>query len=118
NLPGKSREREARFNSGRPGAPPGPYHCPHARRTVGHLGIRHRQRHLAGFGPDRDRHRDQRGWRAVHGHAERGPRVVTQTLNVSGNSPYVYAFAASTLMAAYVMYGFDSAAELSEETSE
>ncbi|HJT02024.1 MAG TPA: amino acid permease [Pseudonocardiaceae bacterium] len=51
-------------------------------------------------------------------HAERGPGVVTHTLNVSGNSPYIYAFLASTLMAAYVMYGFDSAAELSEETSE
>lgn len=51
-------------------------------------------------------------------HAERGPGVVTQTLNVSGNSPYLYAFLASTLMAAYVMYGFDSAAELSEETTE
>ncbi|HXT46899.1 MAG TPA: amino acid permease [Pseudonocardiaceae bacterium] len=51
-------------------------------------------------------------------HTERGPGVVTQTLNVSGDSPYVYAFLASTLMAAYVMYGFDSAAELSEETSE
>ena len=54
----------------------------------------------------------------LFGHAERGPAVVTQTLNVSGNSPYVYAFLASTLMAAYVMYGFDSAAELSEETNE
>ncbi|MCA1822108.1 MAG: amino acid permease, partial [Pseudonocardia sp.] len=54
----------------------------------------------------------------LFGHAERGPGVVTHTLNVSGNSPYVYAFLASTLMAAYVMYGFDSAAELSEETSE
>jgi urea carboxylase system permease len=51
-------------------------------------------------------------------HPERGPGVVTQTLNVSGDRPYVYAFLASTLMAAYVMYGFDSAAELSEETSE
>jgi urea carboxylase system permease len=51
-------------------------------------------------------------------HAERGPGVVTHTLNVSGNSPYLYAFLASTLMAAYVMYGFDSAAELSEETTE
>ncbi|MEO7196642.1 MAG: amino acid permease [Pseudonocardiaceae bacterium] len=54
----------------------------------------------------------------LFGHAERGPRVVTKTLNVSGNSPYLYAFLASTLMAAYVMYGFDSAAELSEETSQ
>ncbi|MGH3854528.1 MAG: amino acid permease [Pseudonocardiaceae bacterium] len=54
----------------------------------------------------------------LFGHAERGPGVVTKTLNVSGNSPYLYAFLASTLMAAYVMYGFDSAAELSEETSQ
>jgi urea carboxylase system permease len=54
----------------------------------------------------------------LFGHAERGPGVVTQTLNVSGNSPYLYAFLASTLMAAYVMYGFDSAAELSEETTQ
>jgi urea carboxylase system permease len=53
----------------------------------------------------------------LFGHAQRGPGVVTKTLNVSGNSPYLYAFLASTLMAAYVMYGFDSAAELSEETS-
>jgi urea carboxylase system permease len=54
----------------------------------------------------------------LFGHAQRGPGVVTKTLNVSGNSPYLYAFLASTLMAAYVMYGFDSAAELSEETSQ
>lgn len=54
----------------------------------------------------------------LFGHAQRGPGVVTMTLNVSGNSPYLYAFLASTLMAAYVMYGFDSAAELSEETSQ
>ncbi|MFN2479750.1 MAG: amino acid permease [Pseudonocardiaceae bacterium] len=53
----------------------------------------------------------------LFGHAQRGPEVVTKTLNVSGNSPYLYAFLASTLMAAYVMYGFDSAAELSEETA-
>jgi urea carboxylase system permease len=53
----------------------------------------------------------------LFGHAERGPGVVTETLNVSGNSPYLYAFLASTLMAAYVMYGFDSAAELAEETT-
>lgn len=54
----------------------------------------------------------------LFGHAERGPGVVTETLNVNGNSPYLYAFLASTLMAAYVMYGFDSAAELSEETTQ
>lgn len=53
----------------------------------------------------------------LFGHAQRGPGVVTKTLDVSGNSPYLYAFLASTLMAAYVMYGFDSAAELSEETA-
>ena len=53
----------------------------------------------------------------LFGHAQRGPGIVTKTLNVSGNSPYLYAFLASTLMAAYVMYGFDSAAELSEETA-
>jgi urea carboxylase system permease len=52
----------------------------------------------------------------LFGHAKRGPAVVVQTAGVSGNSPYLYAFLASTLMAAYVMYGFDSAAELSEET--
>jgi urea carboxylase system permease len=52
----------------------------------------------------------------LFGHAQRGPAVVVQTAGVSGNSPYLYAFLASTLMAAYVMYGFDSAAELSEET--
>ncbi|MGH3710153.1 MAG: amino acid permease [Pseudonocardiaceae bacterium] len=51
----------------------------------------------------------------LFGHAERGPGVVTETL---GNSPYLPAFLASTLMAAYVMYGFDSAAELSEETTQ
>jgi urea carboxylase system permease len=54
----------------------------------------------------------------LFGHAERGPGVVTETLDVHGNSPYLYAFLASTLMAAYVMYGFDSAAELSEETAQ
>jgi urea carboxylase system permease len=46
-------------------------------------------------------------------HAERGPAVVFRT---NGESPYVYGFLASALMAAYVMYGFDSAGELSEET--
>jgi urea carboxylase system permease len=46
-------------------------------------------------------------------HAERGPSVVLQT---NGDKPYIWAFLASALMAAYVMYGFDSAGELSEET--
>jgi urea carboxylase system permease len=46
-------------------------------------------------------------------HAERGPGVVMRT---SGDRPYIWAFLASALMATYVMYGFDSAGELSEET--
>jgi amino acid transporter len=54
----------------------------------------------------------------LFGHLERGPAVVTETLNVSGDSPYLYAFLTSMLIAAYVMYGFDSAAELSEETTQ
>ncbi|MEU5879794.1 amino acid permease [Spirillospora sp. NPDC047279] len=47
--------------------------------------------------------------------SERGPGVVTDT-GAAGGDGYVWAFLASALMAAYVMYGFDSAAELSEET--
>lgn len=50
--------------------------------------------------------------------AERGPGVVARTGGAGGGSGYVWAFLASALMAAYVMYGFDSAAELSEETKE
>lgn len=51
-------------------------------------------------------------------HAVRGPGVVFQTNGVQGNGSYVFPFLASMLMAAYVMYGFDSAAELSEETND
>jgi urea carboxylase system permease len=51
-------------------------------------------------------------------HAHRGPEVVFQTNGVEGDGPYVWPFLASMLMAAYVMYGFDSAAELSEETND
>lgn len=51
-------------------------------------------------------------------HAQRGPEVVFQTNGVEGDGPYVFPFLASMLMAAYVMYGFDSAAELSEETND
>jgi urea carboxylase system permease len=51
-------------------------------------------------------------------HTERGPAVVTQTNGVQGGGPYLLPFLASMLMAAYVMYGFDSAAELSEETND
>src|ERR1700712_1879300 len=49
-------------------------------------------------------------------HSERGPAVVNETNGVQGNGSYLWPLLASALMAAYVMYGFDSAAELSEET--
>jgi urea carboxylase system permease len=51
-------------------------------------------------------------------HAQRGPGVILHTGGVEGTGSYVWPFFASMLMAAYVMYGFDSAAELSEETSD
>jgi urea carboxylase system permease len=51
-------------------------------------------------------------------HVVRGPAVVFQTNGVQGDGSYVGPFLASMLMAAYVMYGFDSAAELSEETND
>ncbi|GGK49627.1 amino acid permease [Nocardia camponoti] len=47
--------------------------------------------------------------------AERGPRVVLDTATAVPG-PYWAAFLVSGLMAAYVMVGFDSAGELSEET--
>jgi urea carboxylase system permease len=49
-------------------------------------------------------------------HSVRGPGVVLHTNGVQGHGSYVGPFLASMLMAAYVFYGFDSAAELSEET--
>ncbi|HWG73683.1 MAG TPA: amino acid permease [Acidimicrobiales bacterium] len=49
-------------------------------------------------------------------HAKRGPAVVTHTNGVAGHGSYLWPFLVSTLMACYVMYGFDSAGELSEET--
>ena len=48
--------------------------------------------------------------------AQRGPSVLTQTLGVQGSGSYLWPFLISALMAAYVMIGFDSAGELSEET--
>lgn len=48
--------------------------------------------------------------------AKRGPAVVLHTQGFGGHGPYIGAFLASALMAAYVMYGFDSAGELAEET--
>ncbi|MET8777851.1 amino acid permease [Nocardia sp. NPDC050713] len=47
--------------------------------------------------------------------SERGPGVVLQT-DQAAPGPYWAAFLVSGLMAAYVMVGFDSAGELSEET--
>ncbi|WP_285587560.1 amino acid permease [Actinomycetospora sp. NBRC 106378] len=55
---------------------------------------------------------------ALFAHAQRGPQVVFETNGVQGDGSYLWPFLASMLMAAYVMYGFDSAAELSEETGD
>nr|WP_281376537.1 amino acid permease [Actinomycetospora corticicola] len=55
---------------------------------------------------------------ALFAHAQRGPEVVFDTAGVQGDGSYLWPFLASMLMAAYVMYGFDSAAELSEETDD
>jgi urea carboxylase system permease len=49
-------------------------------------------------------------------HTERGPGVVLHTEGAQGHGSYLWPFLVSALMAAYVMYGFDSAGELSEET--
>lgn len=53
---------------------------------------------------------------ALFAHAERSPAVLAHTNGVAGHSSYIWPFLVSTLMACYVMYGFDSAGELSEET--
>ncbi|GAA1544231.1 amino acid permease [Kribbella lupini] len=50
------------------------------------------------------------------GHAERGPEVVLHTTNLDSTTGYVVPLLISALMAAYVLVGFDSAGELSEET--
>ena len=47
---------------------------------------------------------------------ERGPGVVFHHEGWTGTGAYLPAFLASSLMAAYVMVGFDSAGELAEET--
>jgi urea carboxylase system permease len=49
-------------------------------------------------------------------HAKRGPGAVFHTNGVAGHGSYLWPFMISALMACYVMYGFDSAGELSEET--
>ncbi|MFI5952888.1 APC family permease [Cryptosporangium sp. NPDC051539] len=48
--------------------------------------------------------------------SERGPSVVLHTTGWEGSGNYFFAWLASSLMAAYVMVGFDSAGELAEET--
>ncbi|NJC72240.1 amino acid permease [Planosporangium thailandense] len=54
---------------------------------------------------------------ALFGHAERGPGVVLHPGPGAGHgTTYLWSFAISGLMAAYVLVGFDSAGELSEET--
>jgi len=55
---------------------------------------------------------------ALFTHATRGPSVVLHSTGAAPTpgTPYIWAWLASGLMAAYVMVGFDSAGELSEET--
>ncbi|HEX3966000.1 MAG TPA: APC family permease [Trebonia sp.] len=49
-------------------------------------------------------------------HAKRSPAVLVHTTGAAPGGGYIWALLASGLMAAYVMVGFDSAGELSEET--
>jgi urea carboxylase system permease len=49
-------------------------------------------------------------------HAKRTPAAIMHTNGVAGHGSYLWPFLVSALMACYVMYGFDSAGELSEET--
>lgn len=54
---------------------------------------------------------------ALFGHAKRGPGIVLHTEGIGGiGGGYLWSFVVSGLMAAYVLVGFDSAGELSEET--
>lgn len=46
----------------------------------------------------------------------RAPTVVFSNVGYASDEPYLWAWLASALMAAYVMVGFDSAGELAEET--
>jgi urea carboxylase system permease len=56
---------------------------------------------------------------ALFGHAKRGPGIVLHTAGIGGTgATYFWSFVVSGLMAAYVLVGFDSAGELSEETHE
>ena len=49
-------------------------------------------------------------------HSERGPSVVLQNTALDGSTGYITPLLISSLMAAYVLVGFDSAGELAEET--
>jgi urea carboxylase system permease len=56
---------------------------------------------------------------ALFSHTKRGPGIVLHTGAGVGHGPgYLWSFVISGLMAAYVMVGFDSAGELSEETKD
>lgn len=56
---------------------------------------------------------------ALFSHAKRGPGIVLHTgAGVGHGAGYLWSFIISGLMAAYVMVGFDSAGELSEETKD
>jgi len=52
----------------------------------------------------------------LFGHAERGPAVLLHATNLDSTTGYFVPLLMSSLMAAYVLVGFDSAGELSEET--
>jgi urea carboxylase system permease len=52
----------------------------------------------------------------LFGHAERGPAVLLHATNLDSTTGYLVPLLMSSLMAAYVLVGFDSAGELSEET--
>jgi urea carboxylase system permease len=52
----------------------------------------------------------------LFGHAERGPAVLLHATNLDATTGYFVPLLMSSLMAAYVLVGFDSAGELSEET--
>jgi len=53
------------------------------------------------------------------GHAQRGPGIVFQTQGRAAGQPWGYLgpFLAAAIMASYVMYGFDTAGSLAEETT-
>src|SRR5262249_5777006 len=54
---------------------------------------------------------------ALFSRSERGPGIVLHRApGMAGGTSYLSVFVMSALMAAYVMVGFDSAGELSEET--